>query len=59
MSVGDHVLNAVTCQNTHGFDKYEFVHLGEVTLSEGKYDLKLEFLDGQVKLDWFFIKKSQ
>lgn len=51
-------LPSVTLPNTGGVDKYELVHLGEVKLAAGTYDLRLVFETDGVNLDWFFLKRA-
>jgi len=51
-------LQSVTIPNTDDMNAYELVHLGEVQLARGTYDLKIIFESGGVNLDWFFLKRS-
>jgi hypothetical protein len=39
-------------------DAFSPYFLGQTTLSHGPHDLRLTFLDGQIDLDWLFLKKT-
>lgn len=39
-------------------DTFTLVHLGTKSLEEGRYDIRLKFVTGNVNCDMFFIKKS-
>jgi hypothetical protein len=39
-------------------DAFSASFLGQATLSHGPHDIRLTFLDGQIDLDWLFVKKT-
>ena len=51
-------LPGVTLPNTGSMTDYELVHLGEVKLQAGKYDIRMIFESDDLNLDWFFAKRS-
>ena len=58
MKMGDTSLGTVTLPNTGGYDNYQLVHLGQIGLTQGVYDLKLTFVTPGINVDWFFVKRS-
>lgn len=56
LDLGD--LPAVDVPNTGSFDDYQLVHLGQLDLVKGSYNLRIVFETGDVCLDWFFVKRS-
>ena len=55
-------LQASNVPNTGGYQKFELIHLGEVRLYDGSYNLRIVFesagISG-VNLDWFFVKRTK
>jgi len=52
-------LPAVDLPNTNGLDQFEPVHLGQLKLKGGNYNLRLVIEStGGLNIDWFFVKRS-
>jgi hypothetical protein len=43
---------------TQSADSFNAMYLGQTTLTHGPHTLRLTFLDGNVDLDWLFLKKT-
>mmetsp|Transcript_40986 Transcript_40986/g.98148 ORF Transcript_40986/g.98148 Transcript_40986/m.98148 type:complete len:614 (-) Transcript_40986:214-2055(-) len=54
-------LRSRVIRSTGGVDQYDLFHLGQVELPKGKYNLRLWFesAGGGIRVDWFFLKRSQ
>lgn len=50
-------LPVVTLPATGGGNTFDTISLGQTNLSDGLYDLTVKFIDGDVDLDWLFVKK--
>jgi len=55
--IGGATLGAAAVANTHGWDGYQLLHLGEVQIAAGHQDLEVIFDTGGVNLDWVFLKR--
>jgi len=57
LELGARALGGVAVGNSGSWDAYRLVHLGEVKLAPGRYDLKAVFETGGVNLDWVFLRR--
>ena len=59
MVVGGESLPTIEVPYTGGIEDFGLVHLGEIELTDGSYDLRMVFNStGGLNVDWFFVKRS-
>lgn len=59
LEVGNETLPTVDVPYTGGLENYRLVHLGQINLLGGSYNLRLVFEStGGLNVDWFFVKRS-
>lgn len=57
LEAGAHALPQAQVAKTGSWDRYELLHVGEVKLPQGRYDLKLALDTGGVNVDWLFLRR--